>query len=151
MCCICHNLFLYFSLKVSICPERGTFTVRAQFKSKSPDECCEEHFKCQQTMFLITRRNAAYCQLNLCKSFWKCSTGRLRMVYMTTFKTRSSCFSCARWRNFSCSYWDRVQSYLCPLCEAFISPNRCRLEWLWPLLLVVRKHQSWEAESQTPW
>lgn len=52
MCCICHNLFWYFCLKVSVCPKRRLLTVRALFKSRSPDECCEEHFKCQQTMFL---------------------------------------------------------------------------------------------------
>lgn len=45
----------YFGTAVSkwaFVPERGGLTVRALFKSTSPDECCEEHFKCQQTMFL---------------------------------------------------------------------------------------------------
>lgn len=52
MCCSRHNLFLYFGLKVGVCPKRGVLTGSALFKSKSPDECCEEHFECQKAIFL---------------------------------------------------------------------------------------------------
>lgn len=38
--CRCHNLFLYFCLKVSYCPETGGLRVRALFKREMPDECC---------------------------------------------------------------------------------------------------------------
>lgn len=47
------QLILVFQyLKVSVCPNRKLLTVRTLFKSSGPDECCEEHFKCQHTMLL---------------------------------------------------------------------------------------------------
>lgn len=60
---------------MSICLKRGVLTVRALFTSRSPDECHEEHFKCQKPCSSLARRNAAYCQLNSRKSLWMCSTG----------------------------------------------------------------------------
>lgn len=117
MCCICHNLFWYFCLKVSVCPQRRLLTVRALFKSRSPDECREEHFKCQQPCSSLARRNAVYCQLNLCKSSWMCSTGgggSLRTAYMTALEARSSHSSCARRRHFSCSNSNRGAKLFVP-------------------------------------
>lgn len=68
-----------------------------------------------------------------------------------TSKPDHPLFPCACQRNFDCSNSEGGESYLCPLSEALISPNSCQLERSWPLLLVVRNCQSWEAESQTPW
>lgn len=69
--------------------------------------------------------------------------GRLRTTGVTALEDASS--------RFCCSHSHRVQSYLCPLCEALISPNSCRLERSRPLTWVVRNCKSCEAASQTPW
>lgn len=65
----------------------------------------------------LARRNAAYCQLNLCKSSWMCSTGgggSLRTAYVAALEARSSHSSCARRRHFSCSNSDRGAKLFVP-------------------------------------
>lgn len=97
VCCICHNLFLYFCLKVSVCPERGVFTVRALFKSKSPDERWEEHFKCQQTMFLTCYEECSLLSIELVQKLLKVQHAH------------------GGWREAEDSIHDRPQSQIIPL------------------------------------
>lgn len=144
MRCTCHNLFWYFCLKMSVCPwKRG---LNSEGTVQKQMDAVKSISSASKPCSSLVRRNAAYCQLNLRNSSCMRSTGgrgMLRTAYMTTLKARALCSSCACWRHFNFSNWG-VQCYLCSPCEAFISPNSCRLKRSWPLLLVVRSCQSWQ-------
>lgn len=89
---VCHNLFWYFCLKMSVCPwKRG---LNSEGTVQKQMDAVKSISSASKPCSSLVRRNAAYCPLNLRKSSCVRSTGgrgRLRTAYMTTLKEPEHC------------------------------------------------------------